>query len=46
MSSEDELLVETVFDRLTLTESSDEPLTKPVESIESKVFVLKRDRKK
>ena len=46
LSSEDELLVETVFDRLTLTESSDEPLTKPVESIEPKVFVLKRDRKK
>jgi len=46
LSREDEQLVETIFNGLTLTESANEPLMKPVESIEPKVFVLKRDRKK
>ena len=46
LSSEDEMLVETVFDRLTLTEGPDEPLTETAKSIEPQVIILKRDRKK
>jgi hypothetical protein len=46
LSSGDKALVDTVIDRLTLSNSTDESSAETTESIEPKVIILKRDRKK
>jgi hypothetical protein len=46
VSSEDKALIDEVIDRLTLADTSYESSAETADSIESKVIILKRDRKK
>ena len=46
LSSEDKALVDTVFDKLTLTNNFDESSAETIDNIELKVIILKRNRKK
>ena len=46
LCSEDKVLVETVFDRLTLASDTDKSSAETVETTEPKVVILKRNRRK